>query len=116
MYCANLRKAFSIAVFAVAFALSLQAALAQKASASSPTGASSAKTNATTGSTPAGGGGSSSGSSSWTAGRGKLRKPEGGASDRGAGVQAGQYIRRKRELDCREGRLSICKTTRWGVG
>jgi hypothetical protein len=52
----------------VAFALSLQAALAQKASASSPTGASSAKTNATTGSAPAGGGGASNGSSSWIAG------------------------------------------------
>ena len=72
MYCANLRKASSIAVFAVAFALSVQAALAQKASASSPTGASSAKTNVTTGSTPAGGGGSSSGSSIWTAGRGSF--------------------------------------------
>jgi len=68
MHCANLRKAFSIAVFAVAFALNLQAARAQKTLASSPTGANSAKTNATTGTTHAGGGDASNGGSSWIAG------------------------------------------------
>ncbi len=72
MYCAKMRNAFTIAVFAAAFAFGLQAARAQETSASSPTGASSAKTNATTGSAPVGGGGASSGSSSWIAGGGSF--------------------------------------------
>ena len=72
MHFANLSKAFSIAMVAVAFAFGLQAARTQETSASSPAGANSAKANATAGSAPVGGGGASYGSSSWIAGGGSF--------------------------------------------
>jgi hypothetical protein len=48
--------------------------------------------------------------------KGKLRRPESGASAGGLGFGPWQCIRRKLELDCRKGKLSIYKTTRWSVG